>query len=55
MKLKRDNVAGKASTRENQTFTRRMFHESESLAGRRFPRRLSQEETELRGIWMAFK
>jgi len=30
--MKRDNVAGKASTRANQTFTRRMFHESESLS-----------------------
>ncbi|CAJ1950481.1 unnamed protein product [Sphenostylis stenocarpa] len=44
VKLKRDNIAGKASTRANQTFTRRMFHESESLAGEGFQEGLAKRK-----------
>jgi len=44
VKLKRDNVGGKGSTRANQTLTRRMFHESESLVGEGFQEGLAKRK-----------
>jgi len=44
VKVKRDNLGGKGSTRAKQTFTRRMFHESESLAGEGFQEGLAKRK-----------